>query len=158
MARLIPGFYYDEEKHKYFKITPNHQAPQGAKYSQEAMAQAVRAKQRKDNMEALPCLRIQEAAIMLHPLGGSLGLQRQSGLRAAGLGGLMEAWASGLVRRPYFPHFLELEPKPHIQQFIVDDATDSFFYTTFTMDGRPHLVRYAFIPHRKPCWKIKIMG
>ncbi|KAG9950106.1 hypothetical protein KCU85_g3937, partial [Aureobasidium melanogenum] len=33
--RKIPGFYFDTEKGKYFRVQANHVAPQGAKYSQE---------------------------------------------------------------------------------------------------------------------------
>lgn len=33
MAPQLPGFYFDEEKKKYFKIQPNHIAPSNAKYS-----------------------------------------------------------------------------------------------------------------------------
>ena len=42
MASQHPGFYFDENKRKYFKILPNHQAPQGAKYSKEAIKKASR--------------------------------------------------------------------------------------------------------------------
>ena len=35
--RDIPGFYYDVEKKKYFKMQPNHIAPQGSKYSKESV-------------------------------------------------------------------------------------------------------------------------
>lgn len=42
MASQLPGFYFDENKRKYFKILPNHQAPQGAKYSKEAIKKASR--------------------------------------------------------------------------------------------------------------------
>jgi len=37
MAKEIPGFYFDEQKHKYYKIQPNHIAPKDSKYSREAV-------------------------------------------------------------------------------------------------------------------------
>ncbi|KXG54188.1 uncharacterized protein PGRI_073320 [Penicillium griseofulvum] len=37
MAREIPGFYYDEEKKKYFKIQANHVAPPSAQYTQQSV-------------------------------------------------------------------------------------------------------------------------
>lgn len=37
MAPHLEGFYYDKEKRKYFKILPQHQAPEGVKYSKEAV-------------------------------------------------------------------------------------------------------------------------
>lgn len=38
MAKEIPGFYFDEEKQKYFKIQPNHVAPKGSRYSKDAIS------------------------------------------------------------------------------------------------------------------------
>lgn len=42
MASQLPGYYFDEVKRKYFKILPRHQAPQGAKYSKEALNTAAK--------------------------------------------------------------------------------------------------------------------
>lgn len=33
----IPGFYFDEERRKYFKIQPSHLAPAGSKFTQESL-------------------------------------------------------------------------------------------------------------------------
>lgn len=33
----LEGFYFDKEKRKYFRILPQHQAPKGVKYSNEAV-------------------------------------------------------------------------------------------------------------------------
>lgn len=38
MAKEIPGFYFDEEKQKYFKIQPNHVAPKGSRYAKDAIS------------------------------------------------------------------------------------------------------------------------
>ncbi len=37
MAKELPGFYFDEEKQKYFKIQPNHVAPKGSRYAKDAI-------------------------------------------------------------------------------------------------------------------------
>ncbi len=37
MVAPLKGFYYDEEKKKYYKIIPHHQAPKCVKYSIEAV-------------------------------------------------------------------------------------------------------------------------
>lgn len=37
MNREIPGFYYDPEKKKYFKIEASHKAPAGSQYSKDAV-------------------------------------------------------------------------------------------------------------------------
>jgi len=43
----IPGFYYDEEKKKYFKIQPNHVAPAEAKYSKSTVKREQRESKRR---------------------------------------------------------------------------------------------------------------
>lgn len=51
--RDIPGFYYDEEKKKYFAVQPNHKVPQGAKHSQDNVKREKQdAKKRKIAQEA----------------------------------------------------------------------------------------------------------
>lgn len=45
MAPQLPGFYFDENKRRYFKILPHHQAPPGAKYSKEALKTAAKKRQ-----------------------------------------------------------------------------------------------------------------
>jgi hypothetical protein len=37
MNRDIPGFYYDPEKKKYFKIQANHKSTPGSQYSKDAV-------------------------------------------------------------------------------------------------------------------------
>ncbi|CAI7567558.1 unnamed protein product [Penicillium glandicola] len=80
MAREIPGFYYDEEKKKYFKIQANHAAAPNAQYSQQSVKRKqseltkrenkIRFKQRK-NTETIP-----RAASLRHPL---VNIQREIG-------------------------------------------------------------------------------
>jgi WD40 repeat protein len=44
----LPGYYWDEDKRKYFKIQASHVAPQGAKHTKESMKTDLRkAKKRK---------------------------------------------------------------------------------------------------------------
>ena len=37
MAKQLPGFYFDEQDKKYHKIQPSHLAPQGSKYTRQAI-------------------------------------------------------------------------------------------------------------------------
>ena len=37
MPAELPGFYFDEEKGKYFRIQAHHKAPPGAKYTKNAI-------------------------------------------------------------------------------------------------------------------------
>ncbi|OQE42086.1 hypothetical protein PENCOP_c004G08695 [Penicillium coprophilum] len=80
MAREIPGFYYDEEKKKYFKIQANHVASPSAQYTQQSVKRKrselktrenkTRFRQR-ENKE-----KIRKAASLRHPL---VNVQREIG-------------------------------------------------------------------------------
>ena len=37
MAKELPGFHFDEEKHKYFRIQPEYVAPKGYRYTKAAV-------------------------------------------------------------------------------------------------------------------------
>lgn len=53
-AREIPGFYFDEERNKYFRIQPDHRAPEGAAHSKSAIKAkkaATELEQAKQNRE-----------------------------------------------------------------------------------------------------------
>ncbi|CDM27484.1 hypothetical protein DTO013E5_2779 [Penicillium roqueforti] len=80
MTREIPGFYYDPEKKKYFKIQANHVAPPNAQYSQQSVKRKrselathenktrFRQRENKEMIRKAPSLR--------HPL---VNLQREIG-------------------------------------------------------------------------------
>ncbi|KAK4632288.1 hypothetical protein CLAFUW4_03641 [Fulvia fulva] len=81
----LPGFYFDEEKKKYFPITANHKAPVGAKYSQANVnAEERQSKKRKldrQHERALKKQTVPAARIFKHPLLGGSGLLREHGAR-----------------------------------------------------------------------------
>ncbi|KAI9883848.1 MAG: plasma membrane H+-ATPase [Watsoniomyces obsoletus] len=76
----IPGFYYDEEKKKYFKILRNHLAPPDAPYSRESIKQKAREtkRQKKTERHNPPSTPIRPSPILHHPLGGAIGLLRET--------------------------------------------------------------------------------
>ncbi|KAJ5235792.1 uncharacterized protein N7469_004960 [Penicillium citrinum] len=72
MNRDIPGFYYDAEKKKYFKIQANHVAPPGAQYSKDSVKRK-RNDQEKQHKRAQRTQRmaketVRKAGLMNHPL------------------------------------------------------------------------------------------
>ncbi|OJJ47948.1 hypothetical protein ASPZODRAFT_131562 [Penicilliopsis zonata CBS 506.65] len=72
MEREIPGFYYDAEKKKYFKIQANHKAPAGAQYSRDAVKRK-RAQYEKDQKKAhvsrrLATEKIKKSKLLSHPI------------------------------------------------------------------------------------------
>lgn len=82
----IPGFYYDEEKKKYFKITANHAAPVDAKYSRTNVQREQREKRdlKKRKMEdrLARTQTVHRAAVLQSPLL-STALKREIGLCTA---------------------------------------------------------------------------
>ncbi|KAL4915773.1 hypothetical protein BDW62DRAFT_120209 [Aspergillus aurantiobrunneus] len=72
MNREIPGFYFDPEKKKYFKIQANHKSTTGTQYSQDVVKRK-RADQEKRQRKARLIQRyekekIKRAACLQHPL------------------------------------------------------------------------------------------
>lgn len=47
----LPGFYFDREKGKYYRIQANHRAPQGSTYSKDAIKAQLRATQQEARTE-----------------------------------------------------------------------------------------------------------
>lgn len=80
----IPGYYYDEEKKKYFKIQANHVAPSGAKYSKANVNREKREhKRRKVNeryAEKRNAQTVQPSRLLQHPLAKA-GLGRELGIK-----------------------------------------------------------------------------
>ena len=80
----IPGYYFDEEKKKYFKIQPNHVAPQGAKYTksnvkrEHHVAKKQRVAQRQQNVRRRQT--VQRSAVLNAPTTGGIGLLREMGV------------------------------------------------------------------------------
>ncbi|KAI9372006.1 hypothetical protein BJX61DRAFT_534342 [Aspergillus egyptiacus] len=72
MNREIPGFYYDPDKKKYFKIQANHKSTPGSQYTKDAVKRK-RADQEKRQRKARLVQRaekekIKKAAYLQHPL------------------------------------------------------------------------------------------
>ncbi|CAP99463.1 Pc22g21750 [Penicillium rubens Wisconsin 54-1255] len=81
MAPEIPGFYYDPEKKKYFKIQANHAAPPNAQYSQQAVKRKRSELMKRENKTRFRQREnketIRKAASLKHPL---VNLQREIGV------------------------------------------------------------------------------
>lgn len=79
----IPGFYFDEEKKKYFKIQANHLVPQGAKYSKGKVQQENRKSKKRKLEDRKQAIRHQHTVkrnpILHNPIVGGIGLSREHG-------------------------------------------------------------------------------
>ncbi|GAB1191917.1 hypothetical protein APSETT444_001101 [Aspergillus pseudonomiae] len=80
MNREIPGFYYDPEKKKYFKIEASHKAPAGSQYSKDAVKRKRKdqeKRQRKVHLtRRIAKEKIKKAAFLSNPL---IGAEREVG-------------------------------------------------------------------------------
>ncbi|EED15136.1 conserved hypothetical protein [Talaromyces stipitatus ATCC 10500] len=52
-GRMIPGFYFDTEKKKYYRIQANHVAPAGSQYSREAVKKRKLDNQQRHRQDAI---------------------------------------------------------------------------------------------------------
>lgn len=78
----IPGFYYDPEKKKYFKIQENYAAPPGLQYSRDSVKrkrnELEKHQKRVHHSRKVAKERVQRAASLAHPL---IGVEREIGTR-----------------------------------------------------------------------------
>ena len=104
MPPALPGFHYDAEKKKYFKIQPNHVAAHGParKYSKAALRKEAEERREQKRRELLEQkqkkTRLQRSRVLQSPLGGGWGVMRELGAVAKphGTDMMIRAWAQGL--------------------------------------------------------------
>ncbi|KAF2165197.1 hypothetical protein M409DRAFT_24581 [Zasmidium cellare ATCC 36951] len=82
----IPGYYFDEEKKKYFKIQANHIAPENAKYNKTNAKLELRENKKRKRLEKYQQQVVQKQTVvrpklLRHPLLSETGLQRELGRR-----------------------------------------------------------------------------
>ena len=105
MPPALPGFHYDAEKKKYFKIQPNHVAAHASarKYSEAALkkeAEEQREQKRRRLFEQRERkMKLQRSKVLASPLGGGCGLTRELGLTKPDSAMVMRAWAQALQRK-----------------------------------------------------------
>ena len=106
MAPVIPGFYYDHEKGRYFKVQPNHVATHGSasKYSKAAVkreAEEQREQKRRKVLEQKKReMTIKRSKVLDDPLAGGWGITRELGLNGTeSTTTMVRAWAQGLESR-----------------------------------------------------------
>ena len=115
-SRALPGFYYDEVKHKYFRIQPDHVAPAGSKYSRQSVQRE--AKETAREKFEIKTGRIQRSRIFNHPLGGRFKFQRETSFQPVGQlpDHKSVTWACGLTKVQRMPCSVE--------KFFYDSAFD----------------------------------
>ncbi|KAI9699341.1 MAG: hypothetical protein M1836_002951 [Candelina mexicana] len=126
----LPGVWFiasDREKKKYFKIIPNHIAPQGVQYSREKIKKSKdNERKRKRETEQARRLKhyIQHSKILKHPLGGAYCLNRETGTQDPECDIRAKVYTQGLERSTTF----NAGASAAIQHFARDEATGGLFY------------------------------
>ena len=147
----LPGFYYDREKGKYFKVIKGHQST-GAGYTSEKAAQKDSDLQQHART-ALDHGRINQSLGFRHPLHGDLGLHRElgsfEGRRSHAL-----AWAAGLaVRDSYSMYGLPGEAYDELDRFIYDGTISALIAKAGYMTIFPRSDSDAIYSGRiRACW------
>ncbi|KAI4242675.1 MAG: hypothetical protein L6R40_003896 [Gallowayella cf. fulva] len=157
MAPNLPGYYYDEDKGKYFKIVPDSASVTRSKYSTTAVAEAKKQKhdlagealkssqeleKREEHQKRRLRHQIQRSVILsLDALGGELGGHEGRVQSAAA-----EIWAKGLGKNDFiqWPHPLRSGDPRSIRHFIRDSATGAIAYA---MDYPGHRSCFANVPN-----------
>ncbi|KAA6409998.1 MAG: hypothetical protein FRX48_06612 [Lasallia pustulata] len=152
MQPQIPGFYYDEEKKKYFNIMAYHIAPQGAKYSQDEvrMEREVEKKRKRTAEFSQRQLRarIQHSSILKHPLGGVAALNREVGYGMQSKSDLQtRVWASGLEPKVLLG---EAALSTQITAFAMDPSTRGIVTGLSGGIDVVHQLR-SWVKHKMPC-------
>ncbi|KAK5120161.1 hypothetical protein LTR85_006642 [Meristemomyces frigidus] len=126
----IPGYYYDEEKKKYFKIQANHVAPADAKYSKSNVNLEKRAAKKRKTEDRSRATRFKQTVrpsrVFEHPLSGGVGLGRELGLR------------EHVVDMNVRDTFLVSQLRPSRAEIAAPNAASRFgtLFDAITVDGR----------------------
>ncbi|KAL8682745.1 MAG: hypothetical protein Q9186_001256 [Xanthomendoza sp. 1 TL-2023] len=148
MVPNIPGYYYDEDKGKYFKIVPDWTSTAAwSKYSTTAIAKAEHQKielRKGDERQRQMRHQVQRSVILRHhPLGRMLGLERELGghegrIRSASA--VVDIWATALTRTPLidWPGPDRPSNPMSIRHFIRDPATGAVAYSLDYPGCRTH--------------------
>lgn len=140
MPAEVPGYYFDAEKNRYFKIQANHIAPSGSKYSRGAVNAEKVIEKRQHHEEALrrskEAATVTRSAMLYHPL---LSFDRRLGdRRRAAAASIAEYYATSLddgkdvfnqVPPPNWPFdgSNQGNPRTGSGQFAIEESTGTMF-------------------------------
>ncbi|KAI4135984.1 MAG: hypothetical protein LQ341_005818 [Variospora aurantia] len=148
MPPVLPGFHYDRERRKYFKVTPNqHASGASSSYSKAAVAKEETNYKEGNTLEEwherLRKTRVERNYLtQAHPLGGMLGLRRELGNQEGRIEFAAAAvWAKGLERYNFIekPAPSDAEPTRNIRDFVRDPGTGAIIWTE-DWSSHPHHV------------------
>lgn len=126
----IPGYTFDVEKNRYFKIVPNHLAPEGSQFS----AQEVKRRKRMRTADCAPPpagKRLGNGLKLLREVGLSRRLMKES---------IVESWANGLEKPTLLFPDGDCYKGPDITHFVRDEWTGEFLFTRGTLEDQTQAI------------------
>ncbi|KAI9852041.1 MAG: hypothetical protein M1838_002010 [Thelocarpon superellum] len=127
MRRALPGYYFDEEKQKYFRVLPNHVAPAGSRYSRASVKSQQQLEQARWKAEAADRRprSVRRSVILQKSLDGAVLLARELGHTRPGHRERdgAAAFVTGLEHRTV----LELDDDENISALAEDPSTGALF-------------------------------
>jgi len=132
-GREIPGYYFDAEKNKYFKIQAHHQVPTGSKYSRSTVKDVRAAEERvrkaTDDAVVRKQTLVQRSKISQHAAATGVGLSREiaegTSMRWRGLENA-RAWTYG--------NGMQLNWERNWEKLVGRDVISTFAYDGITSD------------------------
>ncbi|KAJ9192478.1 hypothetical protein DTO027B5_5498 [Paecilomyces variotii] len=156
MARDIPGFYYDAEKNKYFKIQANHVAPSGSQYSERAIKQRRldEKKRKKDIFRArrVATERIKRSSSLGHPL---IGVEREVNAEPRSRGIMFEQQGRAYVsqvRRRELHKFWSIRDTPEYQLWFLQRSSRSGLMVAGSLIGGESVISICFPESHRETW------
>ncbi|GAB7345200.1 hypothetical protein MBLNU457_3580t1 [Dothideomycetes sp. NU457] len=126
-GRELPGFYYDPEKKKYFKIQANHVAPPNSKYSRENAAKEKERSRKRQKTEKYQAKKLTQT-VRRSPLLKSWNARTTMGREH----GLMRTPHIQQIRAEMFASQLQLVKK--INKIKCEDCGSQDFVYDFAVD------------------------
>ncbi|OQD83872.1 hypothetical protein PENANT_c015G04737 [Penicillium antarcticum] len=112
MAPQIPGFYYDEDKKKYFQVQADHVAPPGAQYSARVLkrkaSDQIRRKRKEELAQRTANEMVTRGAALAQPL---VTVHREIGLEMPG-GAMREKYSRLQASQLHREELHKFEPYP----------------------------------------------
>ncbi|KAF8245799.1 hypothetical protein K440DRAFT_633097 [Wilcoxina mikolae CBS 423.85] len=149
MPTEIPGFYYDTEKGKYFRVLPHHAAPTSSFYSSSSVEQQQREKQRNEELQHEATHRLKRkrrAPLKSNPYVRATLYRELSGVVSSTEHAVdtQQVYAQGLRRRQVF----ETDPGVKISAFASDTTAGKTSVVIGSSVGDVRRVRGCFLVYR----------
>ena len=159
-GRELPGYYFDAEKNKYFKIQAHHKVPSGAKYSTSTVDHVRAAEQRDrkavdDALERRQTL-VKRSKVLQHAGIAGIGFSREIAddvlLRRRNLLGIRASAYGGRIFIDWERNWERLTGKDIVSSFAYDALSEDIMvghdneHSGHTLSTMSHSKRHVYHP------------